>query len=435
MKLELKVQTHPYCTIRDGKIFLNSFMDFPEREIGEVKESEDSTIKYFEDRFALIEKKVMEMEEAIGSSENKGSYLMKLIHLRDTLANYDGLGDYIPLFKKLDILEKQLNEIIKHNREKNLEIKNALLQEAKELKDTHDFRAGAEKFKELRDKWIRTGSAGKEHEMEMEKIFNGIKDDFFSRRKAFFDDRKLLVQSRIQQYEEIIQNIKKSVEEDELETSIKKIKSLQEKWKAVGEVPSKISKDLWNQLKNITDPVFEKFKKIKKSQKNNPILIEENLQNKKKLIEKAEALFISPVNQIAENLNKLQIEWKKSGSLPKDKADEISEQFYLACDKAREYSFLLKLAQSKNRGFNTKPNKDKLIIKISLLRDLLSRDEKDLELFNENIQKFSSGADSFNHMVNMKLINQQKKVKVKKLIMSQLKDQLALLSAKKNTPS
>ncbi|CAN5491866.1 hypothetical protein BH23BAC1_BH23BAC1_16930 [soil metagenome] len=429
----MKIKTHPFGAIRDGKIFLNSFREFPEREIGEVKESEESTLKYFEERFAMVDKKVKEIEEAIQTSENKGSYLMKLIHLKETLQHFDGLGDYEPLYKKLEVLENQLHELIAHNREKNLEIKNALIQEATSLKDTHDFKAGAEKFKELRDKWIRTGSVGKVQEEEMEKIFNTLKDDFFARRKAFFDDRKLMIQSRVQQYEDIINILKKSVEEDELEVSIKKIKSFQEKWKNIGEVPSKISKDLWNQLRNITDPAFEKYKILKKSRKNNSQTIEENLKIKEQIIDKAEALFNTPANQISEKINKLQIEWKNSGSIPKGTGEEISEKFYLACDKARELIFLSKLAQSKNKGFNNKPTREQLIIKINLLRDLLFRDEKDLELFNENIQKFSSGANSFNQLVHMKLFNQQKKVKVKQLILSQFNAQFTSLSEKKNT--
>ena len=38
---------------------------------------------FFQERFSDLEKKVVEVIEKIDSSENKGSFLMKLIHLKD----------------------------------------------------------------------------------------------------------------------------------------------------------------------------------------------------------------------------------------------------------------------------------------------------------------------------------------------------------------
>jgi len=130
---------HPYGYIKDNKVFLKGFLGKPDREIGEVKEDEPSTIAYFEDRFAQIQEKVEKLKKDIEENQNKGSFLMKLIHLRDSLYESDALGDFVPMIEELNGLEEYLNEIIQANRAKNLEIKKGLIQEAEALKDDTDW--------------------------------------------------------------------------------------------------------------------------------------------------------------------------------------------------------------------------------------------------------------------------------------------------------
>ena len=58
---------HPYGFIKDGKVYLKGFLDQEERVIGEVKEDEASTIRYFEERFRTVEQKVAQLEKRIGT--------------------------------------------------------------------------------------------------------------------------------------------------------------------------------------------------------------------------------------------------------------------------------------------------------------------------------------------------------------------------------
>jgi predicted ribosome quality control (RQC) complex YloA/Tae2 family protein len=114
---------HPYGYITDNKVYLKGFLNQPDRVIGEVKEDEASTIKYFEDRFSSLLEKIEALKKDIEENQNKGSFLMKLIHLKDSLLEYDALGDFVPLIEELEKIQVSLEEIIKKNRERNLEIK------------------------------------------------------------------------------------------------------------------------------------------------------------------------------------------------------------------------------------------------------------------------------------------------------------------------
>jgi hypothetical protein len=50
-----------YGYIREGKVYLRGFMGYPDRQIGEVKQSEEASVAYFRDRFETARQKVEEL--------------------------------------------------------------------------------------------------------------------------------------------------------------------------------------------------------------------------------------------------------------------------------------------------------------------------------------------------------------------------------------
>src|SRR5690606_34747459 len=105
--------------------------------------------------FLTVKEKVETLKKDIEENQNKGSFLMKLIHLRDSLMHYDALGDFVPLIKELNQLENYLEEIIKANRRRNLEIKKGMILEAEALMTSTDWKKTAEEFKNLKLRWIK----------------------------------------------------------------------------------------------------------------------------------------------------------------------------------------------------------------------------------------------------------------------------------------
>ena len=79
----------------------------------------------------------------------------------------------------------------------------------------------------------------------------------------------------------------------------------------------------------------------------------------------------------------------------------LTEEFKTLCEKAFEKRFLEQLAQNKDDSFQTKNNREKTRFKIILLKDLLKRDEKDLQSFLSNMDKFNR-AQKFDKIMNNK---------------------------------
>ncbi|MFP4092861.1 MAG: DUF349 domain-containing protein [Cyclobacteriaceae bacterium] len=432
---------NPYGFIKEGKIYRNAFLDYPVREIGEVRESEESTIKYFEDRFQMAENKVKALENAVAESDNKGSYLMKLIHMRTQLANFDALGDYVSLYERLDKIEEDLRDIISKNRVKNLEIKQALLAEAAQYEQSTDWNAATDELQEIKNKWIRTGAVGKEHDEEIEGRFSEILDNFFQRRKQFFEDRKNMINERIDQYRSIIFKLRKLMHEDDKQLAREKVKGLQNEWKEIGKIPPKLYHRFFKDYKYLTAKFFrpaqrpgssyssssnrrfnnrQNFNSRTSAPPPSGAELEQVMEKKRELLSQAQALALREGEDVVEDVKRLKFLWKRTGMVPREVGGSVTYEFNRACDLASEKSFLNRLVRSKNPDYDTEDENRKISIKINLLNNLIVRDERELDLYKENAEKFSSNRYQAGQQVATKLKAQQRKVAVKKALLEEL---------------
>src|SRR5690606_13578773 len=215
---------------------------------GEVKEDEASTIAYFEARFEQIKEKVAKLKSDIEENQNKGSFLMKLIHLRDSLYESDALGDFIQLINTLNEQEAFLNEIIQVNRSKNLEVKKALIQEAESMKNDTDWKNTAEFFKELKMRWIKTGPVEKEIHEEIEQQFNDAIQTFFENRRHFYEGLALQAEENIKIYEALVLQARDAHDLPDAKMAFEISKRIQKEWKEAGKVPAEKRQPLWDEF-------------------------------------------------------------------------------------------------------------------------------------------------------------------------------------------
>ena len=65
-----------YC--KDGKVFLKGYLDYADRQIGVVRNTEEEALQYFVNRFSIAGNKVELLFSQVEEAQNKGSYLTKL---------------------------------------------------------------------------------------------------------------------------------------------------------------------------------------------------------------------------------------------------------------------------------------------------------------------------------------------------------------------
>ena len=257
----LLTEAQRYGYVEAGGVWLRPVLAQPARQIGVVKESDEAALRYFGQRFEGLRRKVDELLARMVASDNQGSFLMKILHVKELTLHHDGLGDFADLHRRLTEAEEALAVTVAQNREKNLAIKRGFIVEAEALRDSVEWVTAGEKVKDLRQGWLKTGPVDRVLTDDLEHRFQTAIQTFFDRRKAFQADKKSMV-SRVQtRYRELIQQAENLKNSDQFETTSRQLKQLQQSWREVnGTLPKKQATELWTRFRAANNHFFERLR-------------------------------------------------------------------------------------------------------------------------------------------------------------------------------
>ena len=418
----LLAEAQRFGYVEAGGVWLRPVFAQPARQIGLVKESDEASLCYFAQRFALLHTKVDTLLAKMAASENKGSFLMKALHLREQLLSYDGLGDFVELHRRLTEVDETIAVTVAHNREKNLATKLGFIKEAETLSESVEWISAGEKVKDLRQGWLKTGPVDKAQADELEARFQNAIQVFFDRRKAFQSDKKAM-SSRVQtRYRDLILQAENLKNSDQFETTSRQLKLLQQAWREVnGTLPKKLASELWTRFRAANNHFFERLKVHIAAQQvvgspGAPASAEELLARKRALAERAEALMNVPPQEAIHQAKALQAEWKQVGTVRGDESDRIWQRFMVACDKIFELS-ALEYHLRKRAGGEPPASapSERARFRATTLRELLKDDHQELETLRDNLDKLSPSAanDAFREMLQTKIRSFERKIRTK----------------------
>ena len=408
------MENKEYGYILDGKIYRKAFMDFPDLIIGELKETEEQTLTYYKERFDLAVGQVEAVKSKIESNTNKGSFLMKVIHLKDTMHEFDAIGDFEGLYATLNALHTELDEYIEANRQKNLDIKTALLVELKEVAESHDWKASSALVKEIQGKWLKTGAVAKEKRAEIEDAFKDVTQRFYERRSAFYADLSKMAEEKESAFEEFLEKAEALKSIKDIAELHKVISTYKEQWHALGKIKPAKHSEFWEQFQTIIKAALNQAKKIEKVK--SKISPEANRNSKEAIIGELEKANESILPKV--DLNAINRKWKAIGPVGKKFSEELSEKYLRLSGIISEKKFLNTLVEKKSKKGASDDDLNKL--RIRLVRGLLDRDYSELKTFEENMGKFNM-ASGLDNLLDRKLAQQKLKVEIKKDILTELK--------------
>lgn len=236
--------------------------------------------------------------------------------------------------KFYDIL-KLNNEFREYDFKKNLEIKLRLCEAAEKLADEEDVVSAFHQLQKLHQEFRDTGPVVKELRDEIWNRFKAASTNVNRRHQQHFESLKETEQHNLDQ-KTVICEIVETIEFDELKTfnawesKTKEVIALQAKWKTIGFAPQKMNIKIFERFRQACDEFFKRKGEFFKSLKEG---MNENLEKKKALCEKAEELKENTVwKATADALTKLQKEWKTIGPVSKKYSDAIWQRFITACD-------------------------------------------------------------------------------------------------------
>ena len=236
--------------------------------------------------------------------------------------------------KFYDLL-KLNNEFREYDFKKNLEIKTHLCEAAEKLADEADVVSAFHQLQKLHQEFRDTGPVAKELRDEIWARFKAASTTVNRRHQQHFEALKEVEQHNLDQ-KTVICEIIEAIDYKELtsfaswESKTQEVIALQNKWKTIGFAPQKMNVKIFERFRKACDEFFRRKGEFFKSLKEG---MNENLEKKRALCEKAEALKNSTDwKATADELTKLQKEWKTIGPVAKKYSDAVWKRFISACD-------------------------------------------------------------------------------------------------------
>jgi len=227
------------------------------------------------------------------------------------------------------------NELREYDFKKNLEVKSALCEAAERLAEEEDVIEAFRQLQKLHEDWHETGPVAREIREELWTRFKTASSAINKRHQGHFDEVRKLEEDnltaktalceKLEAFEYSTLNSYKAWDE-----ATKTIIAWQEEWRALGFAPRKMNHKIFDRYRAACDAFFSAKAEFYKASKN---VLNENLDKKKALCEKAEALKDSTEwKETTDKLIQLQKEWKTIGPVAKKYSDEIWKRFISACD-------------------------------------------------------------------------------------------------------
>ena len=249
---------------------------------------------------------------------------------------------YKPLVKKYQLLMEKFYDFVKisidlrdYDFKKNLEAKTELCEQAEVLLNDADINKAFNRLQQLHAEWRELGPVSYEKREEIWTRFKTASDSINKNHASYFQQRRdeeeknlTLKQALCSQVSAI--QVGEFSSYKQWDEGTKQVLALQEEWKHIGFAPKKHNAKIYEQFRTLCDDFFVKKSEFYKESKS---VLQDNLEKKKALCARAEALKDSKDwKKTTEELVLLQQEWKTIGAVPKKISNHIWNRFLAACD-------------------------------------------------------------------------------------------------------
>lgn len=300
-----------------------------------------------EERNKNLTRKLALIEELNTISADTDNVNRAFPRVKEIQAEFKEIGE-VPateatdLWKNYQAAVEQFYDQLKVNKDlrdydfrKNLELKTLLCEEAEKLNEEEDIVLAFKRLQNLHDEWRQTGPVAKEVREEIWARFKDASTLVNKKYQGFFEERKARELENEKAKTEICERVE-ALDFSSLKTysawdeMTKQILAAQEDWKKLGFASRKANNALFTRFRSVCDKFFtlkaEHYREMKEE-------LAANLAKKTALCEKAEALKDSTDwKKTADELVRLQKEWKTIGTVPKKHSDNIWHRFQAACD-------------------------------------------------------------------------------------------------------
>lgn len=271
----------------------------------------------------------------------------------------DAGGDVEQFEAPVDPMEPQIKELLRQYRDKkseynrelenqkqvNLEKKQALIEEIKELVNRNEsVNQTFQDFKELQQRWREIGPVPQANLNDLWETYHHHVQNFYDYVKINNELKDLDLKRNLEEKILLCEKAEELLLEPSIVVAFNKLQKLHNSWREIGPVPNENRTEIWERFKEVTTAINkrhqEHFEGLREEQK-------ANYEAKKALCESAEELASRVItsakewNKSSKEMIELQKVWKTIGFAPKKDNNKIYDRFRAACDtffnSKREY--------------------------------------------------------------------------------------------------
>jgi hypothetical protein len=337
------------------------------------------------------------------------------------LGEFDGLGDFLPLFDQLEQMESYLRGLIQNNQIKNLEIKRALIQDAVQLAEQEDILKATEDLLDIKIKWVKTGPVDKQFQDELSEEFQAVLDAFFLRRRVYFEEKNRQIDEKIAILQGFIDSVHQLRKAEDIDDSVVKVKELQKEWKTILGLPPKKQSMLWKNFKKANDMFFEKYNRIKGI--DYKPRVDPRVQELNTMTGELEIKLSDQANMVAtaELAKAYLVKWKEVSAQIKTIDRSMAERFRNACDKIFEMNYLLRVISYRHANLNEKPRLEQLKIMINQMDYMTKKEKGELDDFIAQAERDRQLEEK---LIQSKINTQKRKISMKEMLLTNFKTEL-----------
>lgn len=305
------------------------------------------------------------------------------------------------LWRNYQLYVEQFYDLLKLNSEareydfkKNLEMKTKLCEAAEKLADEEDVISAFHQLQELQQQYREIGPVAKELREEVWARFKAASTVINKRHQQHFEDLRAKEEENLARKTALCEKVEELGKAEnkgaaDWEKRSKEIIDIQNEWKTIGFAPQKMNVKIFERFRAACDDFFgrkaEYFKALK-------VTFSENIEKKKALVEKAQALADSTDwKATSDKLIALQKEWKTVGMVPKKLGDQLWQEFLGACNKFFEARNAAGAGQRNEEHANLEKKK-------GIIEQLKALAENAAEATKENVQALTEEYNKVGHV-------------------------------------
>ena len=285
--------------------------------------------------------------------------LKQLLETEDIMAIKDQVDHLKTRFytEESEELEEEFKELLAHYKAKRAEIaasqakeqaenlsrKQAILEQMKAMVEganADGVMANLQKMRELQAEWKTIGAVAPEKTQEIRKAYQQYQEQFYDLVKINIELRDLDFKKNLELKTLLCEAAERLQNNENIVEASRMLQQLHDEWAEIGPVARELRDQLWERFKAASTVINKKhqayFEELHRKE-------QENLERKQAIIDQLKAILEPIINgepmtakrweELTEQVQALQTEWRTIGFAPKKHNQSIYEAYRAECDR------------------------------------------------------------------------------------------------------